>query len=124
MSGGGQTGTPRNNSCCSTDQGFGVGGSNTYNSNSSSSHSSGGGGGWYGGCAYSSSGWCPGGAGGSGYVYDSSTASSYPSGCRLSNTFYLEDARTIAGNNQIPKTSGLGSEEGHNGHGYAKITTQ
>lgn len=103
----------------STDQGFGVGGSNrNYN------HNSGGGGGWYGGCAYDSSnnGWGRSGAGGSGYVYNSSTAKFYPSGCKLDSSFYLSDSKTIAGNTEFPNVDGSGQERGHCGNGYVKIT--
>ena len=77
----------------------------------------GGGGGWYGGGASS---WCTGG-GGSGYVYTSSTASQYPSGCLLNSSYYLSNAATYAGNTSFPSTSG-GTETGHSGNGYARIT--
>lgn len=103
----------------SADQGFGVGGSNRkYN------HNSGGGGGWYGGCACDSQSGCWGrsGAGGSGYVYNSSTAKNYPSGCKLDSSFYLSDSKTIAGNTEFPNVDGSGQERGHCGNGYAKIT--
>lgn len=80
------------------------------------------GGGWYGGggltngaSAYQGNG------GGSGYVYTADTASSYPSGCQLNRSYYLTDAATMAGNTPFPAPSG-GTETGHSGHGYAKIT--
>ena len=77
-----------------------------------------GGGGWYGGSSSPSH---NGGAGGSGYVYTSSTASSYPSGCLLNSSYYLSNAATYAGNTSFPSTSG-GTETGHSGNGYARIT--
>lgn len=49
-----------------------------------------------------------GGAGGSGYVYTSSTASNYPSGCKLNNSYYLTN--TSMSNGQ------------RSGNGQAKIT--
>lgn len=78
----------------------------------------GGGGGWYGG--YGANDYASGG-GGSGYVYTSSTASNYPSGCLLNPSYYLTDAQTIAGNQQFPSPSGA-SETGHSGNGYVRIT--
>lgn len=71
----------------------------------------GGGGGWYGG----------GGGGGSGYVYTSSTASDYPSGCLLNSSYYLDDASTTAGNTSFTSPTGT-SEAGHTGNGYIRIT--
>ena len=64
------------------------------------------GGGWYGGGGSGGEG--PGGGGGSGYVYTSSTASQYPSGCLLNSSYYLTNASTT-GNNR-------------SGNGYARIT--
>lgn len=77
----------------------------------------GGGGGWYGG----GSGDRAAGGGGSGYVYTSSTASNYPSGCLLTSAFYLDEAETIDGNTSFPSTSGS-TETGHTGNGYVRIT--
>ena len=84
----------------------------------------GGGGGWYGGGTQTgnSSYDTEGGGGGSGYVYTSSTASDYPSGCLLNASYYLTDAETIAGNRSFPSPSG-GTETGHQGHGAVKITS-
>ena len=62
-----------------------------------------------------------GGGGGSGYVYTSSTASNYPSGCLLNSSYYLSNASTTAGNASMPATSS-GTETGHSGNGYARIT--
>jgi len=77
----------------------------------------GGGGGWYGGAhqQYNA------GGGGSGYVYTSSTASNYPSGCLLNSAYYLENAQTIGGNQSFPSPFG-GTETGHLGDGFIKIT--
>lgn len=101
--------------------GFGFGGGGVYLSNG---YGGAGGGGWYGG-----SGTVPdgsgdddrGGGGGSGYVYTSSTASNYPSGCLLNSTYYLTDASTYAGNTSFVGTSGS-NETGHSGNGYCRIT--
>ena len=102
------------NSKYQQDGSFGQGGSfsGTY-----SCSAGGGGGGWYGG---GSATWQCGG-GGSGYVYTSSTASNYPSGCLLDSSMYLTDAQTIAGNTSMPSTSGS-TETGHSGNGYVRIT--
>lgn len=78
-----------------------------------------GGGGWYGGGkgnAYATSG-----GGGSGYVYTSDTAKDYPDGCKLTETYYLTNAQTIAGNASFPAPGG-GNETGHPGNGYARIS--
>ena len=101
--------------------GFGFGGGGVY---LSSGYGGAGGGGWYGG-----SGNVPdstgdddrGGGGGSGYVYTSSSASSYPSGCLLNSSYYMSNAATYAGNTSFESTTG-GSETGHSGNGYAKVT--
>ena len=101
--------------------GFGFGGNGVVRS---SGYGGAGGGGWYGG-----SGTYPdgsgdddkGGAGGSGYVYTSSTASQYPSGCLLNSEYYLADASTTIGTSSFVSTSGA-SETGHTGDGYARIT--
>lgn len=99
--------------------GFGLGG-NTYNGGA-------GGGGWYGGASrysvssYSTGSDSEGGGGGSGYVYTSSTAKNYPSGCLLNSSYYLTDAQTIAGNNSFASPTGS-SETGHSGNGYCRIT--
>lgn len=77
----------------------------------------GGGGGWYGGGGTQ---W-EGGSGGSGYVYTSSTASYYPSGCLLNSSMYLTETVNTAGNASIPSTSGS-TETGHSGNGYVRIT--
>ena len=60
-------------------------------------------------------------AGGSGYVYTSSTASNYPSGCLLNSSYYLTNSSTIAGNSSFVAPDGS-NETGHSGNGYARIT--
>ena len=60
-------------------------------------------------------------AGGSGFVWTSSTAANVPSGYLVSTVYYLIDASTIDGNTSFESTSG-GAETGHSGNGYAKIT--
>lgn len=93
---------------------FGIGG----NGSGSSEGGSGGGGGWYGG---GGAGYTGGSSGGSGYVYTSSTAKNYPSGCLLNSSYYLSNAQTIAGNNSFVSPTGS-SETGHSGNGYCRIT--
>lgn len=83
-----------------------------------------GGGGWYGGGGSypdSSGDDDRGGGGGSGYVYTSSTASNYPSGCLLNSSYYLTNTQTIAGNTAFTSPTGT-SETGHTGNGYTRIT--
>lgn len=75
-------------------------------------------GGWYGGAG---GGHRVTGAGGSGYVYTSTTASNYPNGCLLNSSYYLTNAQTIAGNQSFPSPSNS-NETGHSGNGYARIT--
>lgn len=83
--------------------------------------SGGGGGGWYGGgrsydstdpnaTIYS--------GGGSGWVNTSASASNRPSGY---TGLQLDSGTTYAGNTSFPSTSG-GTETGHSGNGYARIT--
>ena len=102
---------------------FGKGGSVTTSGNNYKYSSGGGGGGWYGGGAASSytdssSSYRGYNGGGSGFVW---TGSNAPSGYLLGSEYYLADASTIAGNASMPSTSG-GTETGHTGNGYARIT--
>ena len=120
-SGGGATPTQGGiswNSITSTRGTFGQGG-DAYNYSCG-----GGGGGWYGGGgAYDSDSDSDGryGGGGSGYVWTSSTASNAPSGYNVSSDYYLTGAQTIAGNTSFTAPGG-GTETGHTGNGYARIT--
>ena len=98
--------------------GFGFGGNGIYRS---SGYGGAGGGGWYGGSGSYPDGSGDddrGGGGGSGFVW---TGSNAPSGYLLGSEYYLTDASTIAGNASMPSTSG-GTETGHTGNGYARIT--
>lgn len=90
----------------------------------SSGYAGAGGGGWYGGGGSypnTSGDDDRGGGGGSGYVYTSSTASSYPSGCLLNSSYYLTNAITVTGNTAFTSPTGA-SETGHTGNGYVRIT--
>ena len=99
---------------------FGLGAASS--TSASYSTGGGGGGGWYGGGSGSEgNGWAGSGGGGSGYVYESSTASVYPSGCLLNSAYYLENAQTIAGNTSFTAPDGT-AETGHSGNGFARIT--
>lgn len=83
-----------------------------------------GGGGWYGGCGAYPDGSGDddrAGGGGSGYVYTSSTASNYPSGCLLNTAYYLTNAATIAGNTSFTDYSGS-TTTGHSDNGACRIT--
>ena len=98
--------------------GFGFGGNGIYRSNG---YGGAGGGGWYGGSGSypdSSGDDDRGGGGGSGFVW---TGSNAPSGYLLGSEYYLTNASTIAGNASMPSISG-GTETGHTGNGYARIT--
>lgn len=59
--------------------------------------------------------------GGSGFVWTSAAVSNVPSGYNLSSEYYLENATTVLGNTSFESTTG-GTETGHSGDGYAKIT--
>ena len=83
--------------------------------------SGGGGGGWYGGGCNQMDIYTGSPSGGSGYIYTSETASNYPSGCLLNNSYYLSDASTISGDQSFTAPDGS-TETGHSGHGYARIT--
>ena len=67
------------------------------------------------------SGYSGGAGGGSGYVYTSSTASNYPSGCLLNTAYYLTNAATIAGNTSFTDYSGS-TTTGHSDNGACRIT--
>lgn len=109
--GGSQTNGGINKSGSTTSGAFGIGGNGTQQ------WTSGGGGGWYGGAGC----YCDYAGGGSGYVYTSATASNYPSGCLLNSSYYLTNAQTIAGNQSFPSPTD-GTETGHSGNGYIRIT--
>jgi hypothetical protein len=99
--------------------GFGYGGNQT--STNYRYCSGGGGGGWYGGGTSksdSSTSDINYAGGGSGFVNTSANASSRPSGY---TGLQLDSGTTIAGDTPHPSISG-GTETGHSGNGYAKIT--
>ena len=101
--------------------GFGFGGNGISRSNG---YGGAGGGGWYGGCGSYPDGSGDddrGGGGGSGYVYTSSTAGNYPSGCLLNSSYYLTSASTTDGQSSFISPSGS-TETGHTGDGYVRIT--
>ena len=119
--GGGRGTTTGNGTWFGSAGGFGVGGKGGVNSGAAAGGS--GGGGWFGGGGgmYEGQGsnYASGGGGGSGYVL---TASSYkPTGYALGADYFLSSAQTIAGNQSFPKPGG-GTETGHSGNGYARIT--
>lgn len=102
--------------------GFGFGGNGQGPVNNG--YGGAGGGGWYGGSGTqpdSSGDDDKSGAGGSGYVYTSSTASQYPSGCLLDSSMYLTNASTTIGTSSFLSPTGS-SETGHSGDGYCRIT--
>ena len=105
---------------------FGIGGSHTGSYNYKYRPRVGGGG-WYGGgCVASSSDSNAdtvrgSNGGGSGYVYTSSTAGNYPSGCLLNSSYYLTNASTTDGQSSFISPSGS-AETGHTGDGYVRIT--
>ena len=110
---------------------FGVGASGGYGSGHDSG--GGGGGGWYGGGS-GGQGWsfeASSGGGGSGWTFTESNFSSWRSGdpskaseFLLSDSFYLTDSATFSGNEEFPRPDGNGTERGHRGRGFAKITPQ
>ena len=93
---------------------FGLGG---YCANGST-YGEGGGGGWYGGGAGSAD---ADGGGGSSYAYTAETAQYYPTGCLLTQKYYLTNITISAGNQEFlaPNNS---LEVGHQGNGYIRIT--
>lgn len=105
-----------------TNGSFGVGADGYISGYNYKYASGGGGGGWYGGGAINkhsdSTNYRGYNGGGSGFVW---TGSNAPSGYLLGSEYYLTNASTIAGNTSMPSTSG-GTETGHTGNGYARIT--
>lgn len=106
---------------------YGIGGSVT--AETVNSRAGAGGGGWYGGGAGNYHGGA--GSGGSGWVFTEASYNNWKSGnpadaskYLLDSTYYLSDARTVSGNQSFPSPSGSGTETGHCGNGYVKITVQ
>ena len=105
---------------------FGIG-QNGYSANTYKYTSAGSGGGWYGGKSHQSqsdsTNYSSYTSGGSGYVYTEETASNYPSGCLLNSSYYLSDAKTIAGNMSIPDPNDFSqTTTGRLGNGYITIS--
>lgn len=119
-SGGGQyPGTQSAGGSGSQSGGFGYGANQPTTGNRYDSGA--GGGGWYGGGSYTSDSSTSAvnySGGGSGFVNTSANASYRPSGY---TGLQLDSGETIAGNTSHPSTSG-GTETGHSGNGYARIT--
>ena len=117
-----QSGYAASQTSAGTNGSFGVGADGYISGYNYKYASGGGGGGWYGGGAINkqsdSTNYRGYNGGGSGFVW---TGSNAPSGYLLGPECYLTDASTIAGNASMPSTSG-GTETGHTGHGYARIT--
>ena len=101
---------------------FGIGGNYATTANSNNV-GSGAGGGWYGGGAGGSnrSNTAAAGSGGSGYVYTSATASNYPSGCLLNNSYYLGSASTVDGATSFTDYDDA-TVTGHSDSGAIRIT--
>lgn len=85
----------------------------------------GGGGGWYGGSAC----YCGHASGGSGWIYTESTFNKWKEGNQtdsskwlLNSEYYLSDAKTIGGDQEIPSHDGKSQTQGNSGNGYAQIT--
>ena len=105
------------NAATGGDAGFGYGSNIT--GRSGAYFSAGGGGGWYGG-GYQpqNSWWSVSTSGGSGFVNVAANAQYRPEGY---TGLELESGQTIAGNTSFPSVDG-GTETGHSGNGYARIT--
>ena len=117
-------GTGATNTYAGESGSFGLGGQGgPYQGSYSVAGGGGGGGGWYGGGGGKSgnSSSCYPGGGGSGYVYTSASASNYPSGCLLNSYYYMTNTTVAAGNTSFESPTG-GTETGHTGNGYARIT--
>ena len=99
----------------------------------------GGGGGWYGGKSGTSGSYHHGGGGGSGYIYNSASEPSYPSGKLVNSSYYLSNARMYMYDSYSDCTSSTATatytvctsstgahvaNAANTGNGYAKITRQ
>ncbi len=128
-----QTGSTRGLGCGDDRHGnsgqFGLGATNNYSKGCDSG--GGGGGGWYGGGSggYGYGAYCSSGGGGSGWTFTESSLKNWQSGdsanaskFALNSSYYLSDVACIGGNEDFPSPDGNGTEHGHNGKGFAKIT--
>ncbi len=110
----------------------GIGGSFGLGGTTDKGDGGAGGGGWYGGGTNSSSNTgddTQGGGGGSGWVYNSTTFADWQalnpsdaSNWLLDGTFFLNNALTIDGSNEVPTYDGTSTMIGNIGNGYVKIT--
>lgn len=111
-----------------TNGSFGVGASASPSATNYKYAGTGAGGGWYGGgtvSTYSDSDTTlPRQAGGgSGYVYTAETYNMYPTGCLLTEQYYLSEAATLDGAESYPEINGVASISTNYGHpGYIRIT--
>ena len=72
---------------------------------------------------------CSSGGGGSGWTFTDSSMRMWESGdksnalkFKLNERYYLTESVCIGGNEEFPRPDGNGTERGHRGNGYAKIT--
>ena len=85
-------------------------------------YGNGGGGGWYGGGAAKVGSPTGGGGGGSGYVFTETSVKSTYYDDYLDSSFYLVDTLMLAGNQEMPSKSGIGTTIGNAYNGYIRIT--
>ncbi|MBQ6449366.1 hypothetical protein IJJ08_00465 [bacterium] len=105
----------------------GVGGPPDLTSGANAYDRGAGGAGWYGGISANNG--QGGGGGGSGWIYTATTYENWKTnGSGASNitwtvpdSYYLDNATTLAGDQEFPNPTG-GSETGHTGDGFARIT--
>lgn len=110
-----------NDSSNATAATFGIGGGNN-NTATNGTMIAGGGGGWYGGAHHNAATTSTrGGGGGSSYVYTSSTASNYPSGCLLNSDYYLKNTTIIDGTEEFFSPNGVDIEQGRKNTGFITI---
>lgn len=124
---GGDTGTDSRRDALNGIGSFGAGGGMLAGSNSGKTTGGGGGSGWYGGGA----GVYEGGGGGSGWTFTedgylnwkNNSTNNESDNWAVDDKYYLANAITIAGNNQIPSPENPNQNTlGRSGDGYAKIT--
>ena len=100
---------------------FGVGGAEIYQNGG---YGGAGGGGWYGGGRATpdhSGDDDSGGGGGSGFIWNTNSAGTVPAGYKVSNKFYMTNGFIHTGGETFKNPNG-GSETGHTGNGYIRLT--
>jgi len=97
-------------------------GSGVWGAAQNLSYGNGGGGGWYGGGAAKVGSPTGGGGGGSGYVFTETSVKSTYYDDYLDSSFYLVDTLMLAGNQEMPSKSGIGTTIGNAYNGYIRIT--